>query len=660
VYAVGKFTIIGGQQRKYVAAIDNIGNATAFNANMYNGYVDVVAVRNNRVYISGDFGAAGGQPLFYFAVLDANSGQATSGNPGSIYHVNSITFNANGSTVYLGGNFTQVNGVPRQYVAAIDASTGALTSWAPNVSGGEIATIAISGNTAYIGGGFKVIGGIGRNNLAAFDITTGLPTAWNPSTNAFVAAMAKSGNTLYVGGAFNAVNGQQRTLLAGVDMTTGTVTPFNHVIYSLDVGDRVDAIAIGNNTLYIGGYFNNIDDFDERNRLAAFDLTTGQLTSWNANLDYSRIVGSTNIYAMAVAGNVVYVSGYLLGVMGGPPRNGLAAFDATTGQLTPWAPLPSGGSPAGRVYDIVVSPDASTVYVGGTFTSIGGQARYGLAAISAATGQATTWNPNPDGQTNTMLLNGNTMYVGGSFTSIGGQSHGFLAAVDANTGSVSSWNPNLSNSGSINTLASAGGIVYVGGGDLRINNQPFGSLVALADPTILPLQLTGFTATKLANTGTLSWQVAQEENIATYTVERSADGRSFTALGSVASLGNTTSSRTYRYTDVQPVKGANYYRLKITEKDGRVSYSDIRLLNFGDKISIAVYPNPAKSNATLTGVEVGMSIRLLNMTGQVVVSQKAAGNTVNLPLSLLPAGRYQVQVLSAGGQPISSTNLVKE
>lgn len=61
----------------------------------------------------------------------------------------------------------------------------------------------------------------------------------------------------------------------------------------------------------------------------------------------------------------------------GPHR--LAAFDATTGEVTSWDPRPNG-----PVFSIVA--DGPTVYVGGQYTTIGGAPRSNLGAVSAAAG----------------------------------------------------------------------------------------------------------------------------------------------------------------------------------------------------------------------------------------------------------------------------------
>src|SRR5689334_22843073 len=68
------------------------------------------------------------------------------------------------------------------------------------------------------------------------------------------------------------------------------------------------------------------------------------------------------------------------------PRDNVAAFSESTGDLLSWNPDVNG-----RVYAIAVS--GSTVYLGGLFSTVGGQPRSNLAAVSSTTGAPTSWNP---------------------------------------------------------------------------------------------------------------------------------------------------------------------------------------------------------------------------------------------------------------------------
>jgi|GEM_PF-4843521 len=177
---------------------------------------------------------------------------------------------------------------------------------------------------------------------------------------------------------------------------------------------------------------------------------------------------------------------------------------------------------------------------------------------------------------------------------------------------------------------------------------------------VLPLTLTAFTATKQGTTSLLSWKISSEQNIHSYTVERSADSRTFNQVGSVTSLGNTHQDRTYKLYDPAPLNGANYYRLKIAEKDGRTSYSPVRQLSFDAAIRISAYPNPVLDKAFITGLEKGMQVTLLNLQGQPLVSQKASGNTLTISMQHLPAAVYQVQVQDETGKLIGSYRIAKE
>ena len=69
------------------------------------------------------------------------------------------------------------------------------------------------------------------------------------------------------------------------------------------------------------------------------------------------------------------------------------------------------------------------MYVGGAFTTIGGQSRSRLAALSATTGLATAWDPSADNAVLTMVASCLTLHVGGYFKSIGGQDRQGIAAV---------------------------------------------------------------------------------------------------------------------------------------------------------------------------------------------------------------------------------------
>src|SRR2546423_8480521 len=81
-------------------------------------------------------------------------------------------------------------------------------------------------------------------------------------------------------------------------------------------------------------------------------------------------------------------------------------------------------------------------------------------AVPASAPQA-GW-PQVDGQVKAIALVGNRLYIGGSFTTVGGESHANVAALDATTGAVDA-SFTAATDGTVNALAASGSDLYLGG-----------------------------------------------------------------------------------------------------------------------------------------------------------------------------------------------------
>lgn len=184
-----------------------------------------------------------------------------------------------------------------------------------------------------------------------------------------------------------------------------------------------------------------------RNHIVALDATTGNATSWNPNPN------NFYIYSLGISGSTIYVGGDFTSI-GGQARNKIATLDAVSGNASSWNP-----NADSDVYTLAIS--GSTIYIGGNFIMIGEQSRNNVAALNLGTGRATAWNPNTNGRVNALAVLGSTVYIGGQFTSMGGQSRNFIASVDATVGNVTNWNPNPNNH--VYALATTNSVVYVGG-----------------------------------------------------------------------------------------------------------------------------------------------------------------------------------------------------
>ena len=176
------------------------------------------------------------------------------------------------------------------------------------------------------------------------------------------------------------------------------------------------------------------------------------------------------VYALAVSGGTVYAGGDFTSI-GGQPRNYIAALDAASGAATSWNPNANG-----PVFVLALS--GATFYAGGEFTSIGGQTR--------GTGSPRWMQPPappppgtraPNGCVFALAVSGGTVYAGGYFNSIGGQPRNSIAALDAASGAATAWNPNAN--GDVHALAVSGGTVYAGGQFTSIGGQPRNRIAAL-------------------------------------------------------------------------------------------------------------------------------------------------------------------------------------
>jgi PQQ enzyme repeat len=194
---------------------------------------------------------------------------------------------------------------------------------------------------------------------------------------------------------------------------------------------RVNAILIQNGVIYLGGRFTAVRPAGSssggvtRNHAAALSLTTGQVLPWDPNVNGT-------VQALAARGGTIYLGGSFSNV-GGASRTRLAAVDATSGAVI------AGFNPRPDALVSSLAVSGSTVYLGGSFLNVGGTARSHLAAVDGATGAlSTSWAPSADDIVKAVdvAVDGSSVYVAGSFTTIDGATHRHVAALDPTSGAA--------------------------------------------------------------------------------------------------------------------------------------------------------------------------------------------------------------------------------
>lgn len=157
----------------------------------------------------------------------------------------------------------------------------------------------------------------------------------------------------------------------------------------------------------------------------------------------------------------------------------------------------------------------------------------------------------------------------------------------------------------------------------------------------------------------LKWTVTNEYNVARYDVEFSTDGRNFTTIGQVAASNITDANKYYGFVHNSPVNGINYYRIKMIDKDGAVSYSPVRDASINVS-GVLVYPNPFKHalNVIMQNVTGPVKLRIMDLSGRVLMQQSFTGSISLSNLNKLSSGVYVLQVTD--GKSVHSFRLIKE
>ncbi len=460
-----------------------------------NGPVQAVARAGDTIYIGGRFDRVG--PRTGPGVEVALDGSRNPGLPeiagagpssvvGSGGWLSAVAPDGSGGW-FVGGLFTHVGGVPRTNLAHIRADHSVDPSFSPYVND-AVQTLAVSGTTVYAAGLFTSIGGQPRNRIAALNGLDGSVTAFDPNANAAVETLAISsdGSIIYAGGRFTMIGGQPRLSLAALNAADGSATlTFNPSATGTNGNGVVDALALLGSTLYVGGSFNSIGG-QPRNNIGAVSLGAPldgvAVAGFNPSPSYSGCAACATISALAVSGSTVYAGG-LYDTIGGQPRKFLAALHGADGNATAFNP-----SPNGNIFALAVS--GSTLYAAGGFNSsdaspsIGGQVRNYAAALNLVDGTATGFNPNPNALVAAFGVAGSAVYLAGYFSSLGGVVRHSIAAISAADGSVTGFDPNVAgfNGGTatVYALAASGSTVYAGGYFGSIGGQPRSSIAALS------------------------------------------------------------------------------------------------------------------------------------------------------------------------------------
>ena len=262
---------------------------------------------------------------------------------------------------------TTVGGDVRVYVFDTSQASPKPQPLSQALVGGGVGGLALQSGRLFVGGSFLGTGGPTRGGLAAFDAETGALLPWRPAVPANnVAALASSGNTIYLAGAFKHVSGKPRTGLAAVSaLGTGKLLPWHPRLSQASFG----SLVVTQGRVFAGGSAKppGAQPSTRFRHLLVFSAKSGHRLRFDSRIGHVNLMTGGH-------GFVVTENSCGKGV-GRPAKSCVTAFRVDGVGRPVWRKTLAG-------VVLALHATASTLYVGGQFSSVAGHPRSNLAALA--------------------------------------------------------------------------------------------------------------------------------------------------------------------------------------------------------------------------------------------------------------------------------------
>lgn len=509
-------------------------------------------------FVGGSFDSVSGTPVYNFAKVNADGTPDPAWIPRVEGDVNAIAVN-NDDSVFIGGNFFSVNSAERNRLARFNADGTLDASWNVSADGGGVHALVmdVANQRLYVGGSFSYIrvGHVSHSRLgglARFNIVSGTPVldeAWNPggvsSGEVFALALDSGRQAIYAGGNFSGWGTDGSIALKNlVRLSTATAQP--DATFNPAPDNRVTALALLGNALYVGGHFGVIGG-QPRARIAQLTLS-GAPSSWNPGADgqvlaihapasglwvggnFQQIGGKTSPYLARFADSTaatpddidrgvngtvrairqvgafaaMRIGGRFSESFGTPCFSLLRMSDSSTAQSCAEV------GTRGEIYALAATADGRWLF-GGDFKRVNGQPIRHLGRTTPEGQLDGSWQPNPDAVVHAIAVGPEATVIGGEFSTVDGVSRGRLAKFNAAGVLDPHWAPAANDT--VHALVLDGSShVFAGGAFTQIDAQPRSRVARLglagagvADVSFAPEPLNGAVLAMALDTRPSGW-----------------------------------------------------------------------------------------------------------------------------------------------------------
>ena len=183
----------------------------------------------------------------------------------------------------------------------------------------------------------------------------------------------------------------------------------------------------------------------------------------------------------------------------------------------------------------------------------------------------------------------------------------------------------------------------------------------------LPVVFILFNVRCNGNIVNINWKTATEQNSSYFEVQRSENGINWSGIGQVTAAGNSSTEKSYSFTDNNPLVTAAYYRIAEFDIDGRTQYTSIIKNDCGQTGSIKLWPNPVATQLFISISATAKSaavIHVYDTKGALIKKQQtelvAGSNIINVDMSKLANGIYHVAASWNQGSSQQSFKIIKQ
>lgn len=181
---------------------------------------------------------------------------------------------------------------------------------------------------------------------------------------------------------------------------------------------------------------------------------------------------------------------------------------------------------------------------------------------------------------------------------------------------------------------------------------------------LLILDEKNFSITETHRTGdniTLYWKMVTSSEYDYFALEKSDNGIGFNEIKKSRAEPGNSFGYNGALSDEQATNPLSYYRIKAVAMDGKVAYSNVKIINNLGQKRINLFPNPATGHLNIRSTYTEeLQITINDLAGREILRRRIVTPTEQVDISKWPMGFYTFVVNDINGRIIETHKFIKQ